>query len=291
MRFPILLLLIAIVLAVPSQCLALDSTALAKSDQLMVLTTNEGLVLEGRILAIADGIVTFQTDGRTVQVPLSEIASVHPVPRPIGMKPGWYPNPNRTRLLFAPTGRMLRAGEGYFFDYYVIFPGVSVGLSDRVTLGGGVSVIPGISIEEQLFYVSPKLGLLASENANLAIGALVIGFPGNDEADGVGGILYGVGTLGSEDANVTVGLGFGFVNEDISGKPILLIGGEKRISENFAFVTENWLIPSEGGQVISYGCRLFGERLSVDLAFLNTIGEDALFPGIPYIDVVYAFGQ
>ena len=42
--------------------------------------------------------------------------------------------------------------------------------------------------------------------------------------------------------------------------------------------------------LISYGLRFFGEKLSVDLAFMNvpTTGE-YFFPGLPYIDFVVKF--
>ena len=67
-------------------------------------------------------------------------------------------DPNYSRLLFAPTGRPLAKGDGYFSDYELVFPGVAYGLTDNLSLAGGVSVIPGLGLGEQLFYVSPKLG-------------------------------------------------------------------------------------------------------------------------------------
>ncbi|MEE2754644.1 MAG: hypothetical protein VX910_11730 [Candidatus Latescibacterota bacterium] len=288
MRFFKTPLLIAIAMLLWSPCPGEELT-LSVSDHRMVLTTHQGLVVEGQVVEITAGKVTFDAGDRILEFAISEIASIQPILPIASSGPHWLPNPNKTRLLFSPTGRMIKAGEGYLADHMVFFPAFAVGLTDYLTLGGGVSLFPGISIDEQMFFVTPKLGFYSSEDVNLAIGALVAGFPGTDEDEGVGGILYGVGTVGSEDASVTVGLGFGFFNDEIAGKPVVMIGGEKRLSKGLSLVTENWLVLGEGEQFISYGCRLFGERFSVDLAFLNTIGEDALFPGIPYIDVVYAF--
>jgi hypothetical protein len=59
-------------------------------------------------------------------------------------------DPNYSRLLFAPTGRPLRAGDGYFSDYELLFPGVAYGLTDNVTLAGGVAIVPGLGLGEQL---------------------------------------------------------------------------------------------------------------------------------------------
>lgn len=70
---------------------------------------------------------------------------------------------------------------------------------------------------------------------------------------------------------------------------MIMVGGEARLSRRISFVTENWVFPGVDNPLISYGIRLFGEKLSVDLALINLIGEDFLFPGFPYIDFVYNF--
>ncbi len=60
---------------------------------------------------------------------------------------------NHTRLLFSPTGRPLGKGQGYFSDHYVVFPSVAYGLTDNLSIGAGMSVVPGMSLDEQLLYV------------------------------------------------------------------------------------------------------------------------------------------
>ena len=72
-------------------------------------------------------------------------------------------------------------------------------------------------------------------------------------------------------------------------KPMLMLGAEKRLLKHLALVTENWLFPGIDQPLGSYGIRLFGEKLSVDLAFLTPLGEDYFFPGLPYIDFVFHF--
>lgn len=87
----------------------------------------------------------------------------------------------------------------------------------------------------------------------------------------------------------STGFGYGFVDSDFAEKPMLMLGGEKRLSRRIAFVSENWILPGVDQPLISYGFRFFGEKLSVDLALINTLGEDAIFPGFPYIDFVVNF--
>jgi hypothetical protein len=203
----------------------------------------------------------------------------------------WFPNPNATRLYFAPTGRMLKQGAGYFSDFYLFFPACAYGITDNITIGGGMSIFPGVDIEDQLFYLTPKVGVAATKDLSLAVGALMIHIPGLDDEDApkVVGVAWGVGTFGTPDASLTAGLGYGFVDDNFADKPLVMIGGESRFLRRMAFVSENWVFPGIDEPVISYGLRFFGEALSVYLAFFNVLGKDALFPGIPYVDFVYNF--
>ena len=41
--------------------------------------------------------------------------------------------------------------------------------------------------------------------------------------------------------------------------------------------------------MVSYGVRLFGEGLAVDMAFINVASEDAIFPGLPYVGFTWNF--
>ena len=146
-------------------------------------------------------------------------------------------------------------------------------------------------MSEQIYYFTPKIGLKAGEKIHVAAGALVIKVPDFDDEDEspLAGILYGVGTYGHPDASLTFGLGYGFVDNELADKPLILIGGEKRLSRRIGFVSENFIFPGVDNPMVSYGIRFFGEKLSVDLALWNTLGKDALFPGFPYIDFVYSF--
>jgi len=164
------------------------------------------------------------------------------------------------------------------------------GITDNITIGGGVSLFPWLDIDENILYFTPKVGLISRDNFSFSTGVLIINLPSffDEELQSVG-ILYGVGTLGSTDASFTAGLGWGFVDTDIADKPMVMLGGEVRTARNISFVTENWMLPGVDQPLISYGLRLFGEKLSVDLAFISTIGEGMFFPGIPYIDFVYNF--
>ncbi len=269
-----------------------DNLVIPDSNYVQIIKTRYGSTLIGRIIEIGENEIKFQTQMGEIKIAIAKIEEIKTAPA-TSIKAGkyWFPNPNSTRLYFAPTGRMLKKGEGYFSDYYLFFPGIAYGISDNFTIGGGMSLVPGIGLDDQLFYFTPKIGGKVSDKVNFAGGALIIAIPGfeDDDDSPVVGILYGVGTYGTDNSSFTAGLGFGFVDGDFADKPMIMLGVEHRLSRRTAFVSENWIMPGVDNPLISYGIRFFGEKLSIDLALLNTIGEWAFFPGFPYIDFVFNF--
>ncbi len=278
-----------------------DNLKIPDSTQVQIITTQDKSTMMGRILEIREKEIVFNAEFGKVVIPIEKILSIETVPI-ASLKQGeyWFPNPNATRLFFAPTARMLKKGDGYFADYYLFFPAVAYGITDNITIGGGMSLIPGVDIDKQIFYFTPKVGLSATKNFTLGVGALIIKIPDFDEDEDISpedeearspllSLLYGVGTFGSNNSSLTVGVGYGFVDDEPADRPLIVIGGEHRISRRLALVTENWVVPGAENPLVSYGMRFFGEKMSVDLALLNTLGKEAVFPGIPYVDFVFNF--
>lgn len=270
-----------------------DKLVIPDSTQVQILETTDGSTLIGRIVEVGENEIQFESQiGRTT-ILISKIKDVRQQPLS-SMKQGkyWFPNPNATRLYIAPTGRMLKAGDGYFTDIYLFFGGFSYGLTDQLTIGAGLSLFPAVSIDKQLWFLTPKMGIAVNDELSLAVGALIIAIPDIDDDVGsplVGGI-YGVGTYGSLDNNLTLGIGYGFADGELADKPILIVGAQTRLSQRISFVSENWILPGVDAEdpFVSYGLRFFGEKLSVDLAFINSL-TSGIFPGVPYVDFVFNF--
>ncbi len=198
----------------------------------------------------------------------------------------WRSDPNQTRLFFAPTGRALKAGQGYFSVYEIFFPFVAVGITDFLAIAGGMTLVPGM--ESQAIYVAPKLTPLSVKNFDFSIGALYARIPNEDEG---AGIVYGVGTVGTPKTSLTIGAGFGFSGADFEDKPILLLGGEVQISRSAKVLSENWIIPDSEGQLLSLGVRFFGEKIAVDFGLIYPLGADTSgFPFLPWVGFAYNFG-
>jgi hypothetical protein len=253
------------------------------STHLQIVTLTDGSTIFGRIVTVGAESVSFQTGAGTMQLSVKAIRDVRLISND-DVREGdyWFPNPNSTRLFFAPTGQQLKQGEGYFSDYELFFPGVAIGVTDNISIGGGISLIPA-SASDQIYYVTPKIGFSPSDQVHLAAGVLFAGTKG-----GTGGIYYGVGTFGDGNGSVTIGGGYGFAGGKIQSKPVGMLGGEFRIARRLAVVTENYLLPvSDNNVLYSFGFRFMGEKLTTDLALANVSGSQII--GIPYVDFVFRF--
>ncbi len=269
---------------------AQDTTATANlkttpDGRLAQIVLRDGSTLNGRVVEVTPTIVRFVSSIGETTISRSSIVAARLVAL-TSVHDGqvWPEDPSRTRLFFAPTGRMLRTSEKYFSDAYVFFPSVQVGVTSQFTIGGGMSIFPGVGLDEQIYYLTPKVGLYSSPNVNVAVGALVAGAQviSDDSPFGIG---YGVLTLGDENTSATIGTGFGFSRGNASSAGVLMLGGSSRVSKSFALVTENYLTTErDASALLSGGVRFMSEHIAVDLALFGGKGIDAL---VPYVAFIY----
>jgi hypothetical protein len=303
------LIAVALVATVHTRALAQrDSTPLARADRdstiQQLIHMRDGSLLLGRIVAEDSTTIRLETAGGTLTLARTSVLDIKTI-RSSDLRDGeyWFRDPNRTRLFFAPTGRMLDQGEGYYMNTYLLLQNFVTAPTSNVTVGGGFTLIPGVAPDKWAYYVTPKVGLHQSEDFNVAAGAF-IGF--DPEGSGHGfGLLYTVGTWGGADGSVTGGLGLGYAGTSFASRPALMLGGEHRVSRRVALVTENYAFVVKNSStscgssgcettsrnetltIASYGLRFLGEKMSVDLAFWNAagggVGASWVFPGIPYV--------
>jgi hypothetical protein len=259
----------------------------ADSTQVQVVRLRDGSSIVGRVTEIGPDTVRFVAKAGTLSIARTDIVELREVATS-ALRSGevWPASPNATRLLFAPTGRMLEKGEGYFNDTYLFLVSVHGGITSRFSLGGGMSVLPLDNFTDNALYIMPKVGVYASPKLNVAVGGLagIVGGLVDAEVNASFGIVYAVGTAGSADASISFGTGLAYAGGQFADQPVAMIGAEKRMSRRVSFVTENYRLPNDDvNAVISYGLRFFGEKLSADLAFWNAPGNNIPFPGIPYV--------
>ena len=220
----------------------------------------------------------------------------------------WFPNPHSTRYFFAPSALPLSKGEGYYQNAYIFVNSVSVGVTDHFTMGGGFVLNPTFQ-DWQVVFLTPKISFPSQSNVTFSIGAIGVGVfnrryeydqqTGESRKNGfetnIAGIGYGTLTVGNAERNGSVGLGWGFANEDIGPAPVINLSYMTRVGRKLGLVTENWIIiprhSSDAAAVLSGGLRFFGEKMSVDLALLVPTASGIGFVAIPYVDFVVLFGQ
>ncbi len=270
--FPILLVLAMVTpLFLGAQTPGVDIRILPE-DRIQELTLRDGSTLFGRVIDAGDPVHFRTGAGQLLEIPHADIVRLREARGRVVDGRFQREDPNATRLFFGPTARTLRTGEGYLSVFEVLFPLAAVGITDRLTFGGGFPLFwAGEGIP---FWIAPKVGIRLRDNLQLAGGVLAFFLPRADES---AGLLYGVTTVGEPDAALHFGVGYGFVNRELASRPAILLGGEYRVGSHVKLLTENYLFPEEGG-VLGGGIRLFGERLSADLGIATPIGtNDDLF--------------
>jgi hypothetical protein len=263
----------------PGQARRIVDIQVAAPDMTQRLTLTDGSQLYGRVESITTDEIVFRSiAGVVLTAARADITDLRIVNGRVSSSGEFQlEDAHGTRLMFAPTARALRRGEGYFGVYYFM-PFVQVGVTDRLSVGGGTPLFFGGGTEHP-FWFTPKVQVFASEKVQAAAGLIHVSIPGHD-----GGIAYGVTTLGPVDHAVSVGVGYAYSGNNRT--PILMIGGEHRTSRRIKWITENWLWP-DGPGFVSGGVRFIGERLSADLSLVAPLLDETIV--LPLVSFAWHF--
>ncbi len=254
----------------------------AAPGEVQELTLKDGSVLFGQVTAVGDPFTFKLLSGAEMEVSFHQVSSLKIAAGEVVAGEFWRADPNQTRLFFGPTARPLKKGTGYLAVYEIWMPFLAVGVTDNFILAGGTPLFFGGG-GSRPFWLAPKFTFLNTGGTQAAVG--VLAFAWEDES---AGIIYGVLTRGGTKASFTVGMGYGYVNDDLAENPAFMVGGEIRTSRRIKFVTENYLFPGGTG-FVSAGPRFFGERLSADLGLMAPVGWDGGFFVFPLINFVWNF--
>jgi hypothetical protein len=270
-------------------------------DKTYKVELSDGTVFIGKILSKDGEIIVLKTPIiQRIEVTSSNVKSIAEIDETL-LKDGdyWFTNPHASRYLFGPTAFNLKKGEGYYQNTMLALNSFNVGVTDNISIGGGlelISTVSSISSGEfqPILFVTPKVSFEVTEDFHAGAGMYYVNTPNIDIGTRSGSglaIAYGIGTYGSKDHNLTGGLGWGFVQGQFEQKPIITVSGMTRISQKTALVTENWFISNDNYySVFSYGIRFFGDNLAVDLAFVNNADIAEVFIiGLPWVSFVVKF--
>ena len=268
---------------VPSVAAAQQTPPKEGRTELFELVLKDGSRLYGAIERQTDTEIVFKTQsGATVTARRDDVVSLQTVKGRIEEGTFLRTDEHRSRLFFAPTGRSLEKGQVSVGVFAYMAPFVQVGITDRLSIGGGTPLVFGVGGYHP-FWFTPKFKVYDSPKFQAAVGMLQLF--NLDDDDDTGGIAYSVGTYGDSDNAVTVGGGLGYAGGSKTG--ILMIGGERRVRSNLKLITENY-VWKNGDGILSGGVRFIGERLSADLALATPIGMGDFFI-FPVASFMYVF--
>ncbi len=210
----------------------------------------------------------------------------------------WQSVSNSGRYFWAPNALGLKKGEGYYQNVLILFNQASIGITDHITLGLGVVPLFLLNASATPVWITPKVSFPVKEDKfHLGGGALIGTVLGGDNIDNNSfGVLYGVGTLGNADANLSIGLGYGFAGGDWADRPTVSFSGMLRLGRRNFIMTENYYLRNSNDNFLLtfLGGRTVWENITLDYGLVVPISGDDFefgFIALPWLGVTIPFGH
>ena len=258
----------------------------SQENEMIEIETNDGNIFLGEVVEeTSEGYRLKTQDGIVILVPSESIKSVNSV-KTITSKKGdiWRADPNKSLYLFAPSAYPIDKNKSYCRDFCLVFPSYNRGYGNNFSLQAGAFVFPGLPFVNMPIVLSGKFSLpKKAESVRLAGGMMYVSFPIGDASFGAG-FAFGTATFGNRFTHFSTTLGWGYVRNDndweFAEKPILVVAGNRRISNTFALVAEYWLPPEVEDPTdlpLAISARFIGRRIAVDVGAFLLLD----MPGLP----------
>ena len=277
----------------PCLCLAqnvLPDDAQPDSSVTWLIITEDENEFFGTLVDRTDTYLQLQTDVLgLISIPINSIRKMQRIQaQQIVEGQLWTENPQSTRYFLGPTGYGLRAGEGYYQNVWVFFNQFAIGVNDYVSIGLGLVPTFLFGGGELPAWVTPRVSLpLGGKDGyvNLGVTAFVGGTLGGDE--GGFSALLGSFTLGSRHRNLSLGIGFVYIDSQFEEQPAFSINGMYRLGRRGYLLVESFIADSEG--VLLVGVRSVGKNMSFDYGLLAPLGGGGF--ALPWLSISLPFGN
>ena len=263
------------------------------TETLYRVVTVDGNYYLGEITIDDDETIRLKTDNiGEITLRKEDIKSIKAVYSDQLPKELWIPNAFSSRYLAWSNGYGLRKGEGYYQNIWIYFNQASYGITDNFSFGVGVVPLFLFLGAPSPVWITPKLSVpVVEEKFNLGLGAIAGTITGWGSGETFGG-AYGVGTLGSRDKNVNLGLGYGFAGGEWANTPLISVSGMYRFSKSGYLLTENYFVDigPETLVVLSLAGRAMLGKPALDFGLFFPMDFGGFF-GIPWLSISIPFGK
>lgn len=268
--------------------------------------------LSGKLTEKRENSLIIQSEFGELEIPIEDIEEISM--EGLDFDPAYrfrFENPNATRYLFAPSAIPLKKGEGYYQNVWVTLNSVNYGVSDHVSITGGIELISTFASLTNgyggpIAFANLKVGTRIMDNVYVGGGVLAAGVLGLDESGGMA-MGYGLLTVGNTDNNATLGVGYGLVNGNLSNRPTIVLSGMTRASDRLAFVSENWFVSSRREErnsfqnnqynysskntygAVSGAFRIMGDKITFDIGLIGFFDKfsrenNSIENGVSYVN-------
>ncbi|MEQ8905732.1 hypothetical protein [Ekhidna sp.] len=228
-------------------CLAQNVTSESDTTLYQVFT-KDGNSYIGTIVERNEEYIVLATKSiGTITIPADQIKEINKIIGSITDSRNWPYNFQTANYFASASAYGLKKGEGFYQNTWIFFNNFSYGVTDNFSIGAGVLATFFFAAEAPVWFTARLTTPVVEDKLNVGAGGVYGTLAGETF-----GFLYGMSTIGSRDANLTIGAGSGFVNGDFSDL-FMTFAGNLRASRNFyllldAYVVENTLFAFIGGR-------------------------------------------
>lgn len=290
-----------VLLIVSCQLLQAQKAVAPQANPIIKIVMLDGNIFQGERLAVTSESIIIQsiTLGK-LSIPFDQIKSLELLDDSV-LKKGEIWNRNIAGLsnFISPSGYSLRQGEGQYHNFMVIWNEVSYGFTDFFSLGLGFEGLSIAGGSPPVVTLNAKFAFPVIKNGyHISMGSYFLGVPDSESGSSLVAAPYLVNTFGSRDQHISIGVGYGYFDNQFADNPIITISGQYRFSGGFALITDNYIIPyiSDDDEsspfVITIGGRLIRKRITWDfgLGFYGDEGRPNVIP-LPIIGIRVPFGN
>jgi hypothetical protein len=238
-----------------------------------------------------------KANGEEIRVEKVELVATFAVEGKIRNGKLYRRDPNASVYIFAPSAYPIYHGKGFCRDFCLFFPSINYGLTNHLSLQGGLFWYPGMDIKSTPFVGNLKGTILNTDVISLAGGLMYVNFPstGDDKIYGAGFGFLTV-TVGNEYSHGSISTGWGYIQSEngweVMDKPIAVAAVNIRVLPYLSFVSENWFYPDVALEdaLLTVSARFFGQQIGLDLGAIFSVNSlrDGDTP-IPLISITYHY--